>query len=102
MEQPRRDTLKYPLSGLPSLADNGPTHGSLGHEIDLLEIFHARQTRDMVISQLKRLRAPSQDLSLDSRLQRQAISGYYKALLLTTAELLQELGDDLGTRESKD
>ena len=65
------------------------------HEIDLLEIYHARQLRDSIIAQLNRLRCADQAVSLDGRSHRHEVCGYYKALLLTTAELLQELGDDI-------
>ena len=65
------------------------------HEVDLLEIYHARQLRDSIISQLNRLRGADRTVSLDGRMRRSEVCGYYKALLLTTAELLQELGDDI-------
>lgn len=67
--------------------------------VDLLEIYHARQVRDQIISQLRRLRSsqnqqqlPFHDLQ-DSTQQRE-VRGYYEALLLTVAELLHLIGDD--------
>ena len=65
-----------------------------GLQVDLLEIFHARQLRDAALSQLRRLNQQADHQSLDQRMRQHAIAGYYKALLLTSAELLQELGDD--------
>jgi hypothetical protein len=63
-------------------------------QVDLLEIYHARQLRDDIISQLRRLRT-SQQLPIQEYLRRKEIRGYYEALLLTVAELLQQMGDEI-------
>ncbi len=99
MQRPRRETSSSPSTAA-RINAAGAGSRAFGHETDLLEIYHARQIRDSLVSQLKRLRASCDEISMDSRVKRQAISGYYKALLLTTAELLQELGDDLGPSRS--
>ena len=62
--------------------------------IDILEIYHARRTRDEVLSNLRRLRTsnpldPFQDPS-----RRRETRHYYEAMLLTLGELLHGLGDD--------
>lgn len=61
--------------------------------IDLLEIYHARQTQTHLLSQLKRLRASNQELPLSDLARKREIVGYYEALLLTLAELQHALGD---------
>ena len=62
--------------------------------VDLLEVYHARQVRDEVIGQLRRLRAETQKLPIYDSAKRREIRGYYEALLLTVAELLHHIGDD--------
>ncbi|MEM7101345.1 MAG: hypothetical protein AAF541_24045 [Pseudomonadota bacterium] len=93
-EQPLRVAASVRSTSAHSMA----TSSVSGCEIDLLEIFHARQMRDMIITHLKRLNQQNTDGSLHGRVRRNAIAGYYKAQLLTTAELLQDLGDDLSLR----
>ena len=61
--------------------------------VDLLEIFHGRQLRDQVIAQLKRLAsAEAHGFPIDDAAHRMA-ARYYEAMLITVAELLDELGD---------
>ncbi len=62
--------------------------------VDLLEIYHARQVRDQILGQLRRLRVrdPLNPFQDDSR--RRELSSYYEAMLLTVAELLGGLGDE--------
>ena len=61
--------------------------------IDLLEIFHARQLRDQIIAQLKRIaNAEVNGAIVDDGVARKA-ARYYEAALITIAELLDELGD---------
>jgi len=61
--------------------------------VDLLEIFHGRQLRDQIIAQLKRLgTAEAQGRVVDDAVTRKA-ARYYEAMLITMAELLDELGD---------
>ncbi len=62
--------------------------------IDLLEIYHARKMRDLIIAQLRRLRASADHLSLSERVRRREVRGYYEALLLTVAELQHQMGDE--------
>ncbi|NOX51650.1 MAG: hypothetical protein GXP16_14130 [Gammaproteobacteria bacterium] len=62
--------------------------------IDLLEVFHARQLRDDILGQLRRLRSSTQQLPMVEPGRKQEIRRYYEALLLTVAELLHQLGDD--------
>ena len=62
--------------------------------VDLLEIYHARQLRDQIIAQLRRLRASSDKLSLSDQARRREVRGYYEALLLTVAELQHHMGDE--------
>ena len=61
--------------------------------VDLLEIYHARKLRDEIIGQLRRIRTNSDQTPLDDDHRRYEIRGYYEALLLTVAELLQQMGD---------
>ena len=62
--------------------------------VDLLEIYHARQVRDVIISQLQRLRGPADYLPEPDRMRRLEVRGYYEALLLTVAELQHHMGDE--------
>lgn len=62
--------------------------------VDLLEIYHARQLRDQIILQLRRLRSSAPPLPLHEQARRREVRGYYEALLLTVAELQQQMGDD--------
>ncbi len=61
--------------------------------VDLLEIYHARQLRDQIIMQLRRLRESTSHLSLHEQARRRDVRGYYEALLLTVAELQHQMGD---------
>lgn len=63
--------------------------------VDLLEIYHARQMRDALISQLRRLRAEDPLNPFLDEARRLETRRYYEAMLLTVAELLRGLGDDL-------
>lgn len=61
--------------------------------VDLLEIYHARQTQAHIVSQLKRLRSANQELPIGELPRKREVIGYYEALLLTVAELQHSLGD---------
>ncbi len=63
--------------------------------VDLLEIYHARQVRDVLISQLRRLRAEDPLNPFLDEARRRETRNYYEAMLLTVAELLGGLGDEL-------
>ena len=63
-------------------------------KVDLLEIYHARQMRDEIIAQLRRLRCDAHKLPVHDAARRREVRGYYEAMLLTIAELLQTIGDD--------
>ena len=78
--QPSRDALNQ--------------HPAMFGGADLIEIYHARRLRDAIISQLRRLRASQGDLPLLMDARRAQVRGYYEALLLTVAELQQQLGDE--------
>lgn len=62
--------------------------------VDLIEIYHARQLRDEIMGQLKRIRSGQQQLPIYDSVKRREIRAYYEALLLTVAELLHHMGDD--------
>ena len=62
--------------------------------VDLLEIYHARQMRDQIILQLRRLRSSTDQLPLHEQARRREVRGYYEALLLTVAELQHQMGDE--------
>jgi hypothetical protein len=63
--------------------------------VDLLEIYHARQVRDQLLAQLRRLRVHDPSNPYHSAAHRREASTYYEAMLLTVAELLGGLGDEL-------
>jgi hypothetical protein len=63
--------------------------------VDLLEIYHARQVRDQLIDQLRRLRVHDPLNPYQDAARRREASTYYEAMLLTVAELLGGLGDEL-------
>lgn len=62
--------------------------------VDLLEIYHARQLRDALISQLRRLRDDDPLNPFQDETRRLETRSSYEAMLLTVVELLQGLGDD--------
>jgi len=63
--------------------------------VDLLEIYHARQVRDQILEQLKRLRVHDPLNPFQDEIRRRETQSYYEAMLLTVAELLSNLGDEL-------
>lgn len=63
--------------------------------VDLLEIYHARQVRDQILDQLKRLRVHDPLNPFQDEIRRRESQSYYEAMLLTVAELLSNLGDEL-------
>jgi len=68
-------------------------HERLQGAVDLLEIYHARYTRDQIIAQLKRLADAEVNgpIGVDRVARHAAL--YYEAALVTIAELLTSLGD---------
>ena len=62
--------------------------------VDLIEIYHARQVRDQIVSQLRRLRVEARSCPDIDTARRIETMSYYEALLITVAELLHTLGDD--------
>jgi hypothetical protein len=62
---------------------------------DLLEIYHARQVRNAILEQLRRLRVRDPLNPFQDENRRQDTRSYYEAMLLTVAELLDGLGDEL-------
>ena len=61
--------------------------------VDLLEIYHGRRLRDQIIAQLKRIAsAEAHGFPIDEAVHRKA-ARYYEAMLITVADLLDELGD---------
>lgn len=63
--------------------------------VDILEIYHARQLRDSILEQLRRLRVHDPLNPFQDESRRREMRSYYEAMLLTVAELLGGLGDDL-------
>lgn len=63
--------------------------------VDLLEIYHARALRDQILEQLRRLRQHDPSNPFHDAARRRESRSYYEAMLLTVAELLGTLGDDL-------
>ena len=61
--------------------------------VDLLEIYHARQMRAEIVSQIRRLRRPDPANPLIDYVRRRETRSYYEAMLLATVELLKSLGD---------
>ncbi len=61
--------------------------------VDVLEIYHARQLRDQLLANLRRLRQGANDPHR-SPASRQEIRSYYEAMLLLAAEMLRGLGDE--------
>jgi hypothetical protein len=64
-----------------------------GASVDLIEIYHARQTRDRILAELQRL-ADGEAHDSGSARRRRRVRRYYEAMLITVAELLGTLGDD--------
>ncbi len=63
--------------------------------IDLLEIYHARQLRDDILTHLRRLRVANPLDPFQDHTRKREIRGYYEAGLLTIAELLRTLGGEV-------
>jgi|SRR6056297_1102550 len=63
--------------------------------VDLLEIYHARQLRDQILAQLRRLGVHDPLNPFQDESRRHETSTHYEAMLLTVAELLGGLGDEL-------
>ncbi len=63
--------------------------------VDLLEIYHARQVRDLILGQLRRLRVHDPLNPFQDEGRRREMQSYYEAMLLTVAELLGGLGDEM-------
>jgi hypothetical protein len=63
--------------------------------VDLLEIYHARKVRDQILEQLRRLRVRDPLNPFQDQIRRGEMQSYYEAMLVTVAELLGGLGDDM-------
>jgi hypothetical protein len=63
--------------------------------VDLLEIYHARQLRDQLLAQLRRLRVDDPLNPFQDEARRREVRSHYEDMLLTVADLLGELGDEL-------
>ncbi|MAT85154.1 MAG: hypothetical protein CMQ43_08815 [Gammaproteobacteria bacterium] len=63
--------------------------------VDLLEIYHARQLRDQLLEQLRRLRVHDPLNPFQDEARRRETCSYYESMLLTVAELLDGLGDEM-------
>lgn len=65
------------------------------HEVvDLLEIYHARSVRQLLLRQLRRLDEDDASMPSFEPQRRQEIREQYAALLIGADELLRSLGDD--------
>jgi len=62
--------------------------------IDLLEIYHARQMREEIRGQIRRLRKIDPVNPLADYVRRRETRSYYEAMLLAISELLKSLGDE--------
>lgn len=63
------------------------------HEIvDLLEIYHARNLRNQLLREVRRLRVEDGVLGLDPQ-RRREVHDYYESMLISSTELLYSLGD---------
>jgi len=62
--------------------------------INILEIYHARQLRDDLLANVRRLRADNPMDPFQNPERRRETRSYYEATLLTIVELLHALGDE--------
>jgi hypothetical protein len=62
--------------------------------VDLLEIYHARQLRDQLLAQLRRLRVDDPLNPFQDEVRRREVRSRYEDMLLTAADLLGDLGDE--------
>ncbi len=60
--------------------------------VDLLEIYHARSLRDLLLREVRRLRIEEGVLGLDPQ-RRREVHDFYESMLITSTELLYCLGD---------
>jgi hypothetical protein len=64
------------------------------HEtVDLLEIYHGRELRRLILAQLRRLRSDENGTAGPDPERRNELCEHYGALLIGTDELLRSLGD---------
>lgn len=61
--------------------------------IDILEIYHARQARDQILQNLRRLHKEDPRDPFQDPIRRRETRGYYEGMLLMMGELLHDLGD---------
>ena len=61
--------------------------------VDLLEIYHARSVRDHLRRELSRLRSDEHCLPGHDPQRRAEIRDFYQSMLITSAGLLYNLGD---------
>ena len=61
--------------------------------VDLLEIYHARQMRNEIMCQLRRLRRVERGNPLADYARRRETRSDYEAMLIAAGELLKSLGD---------
>jgi hypothetical protein len=61
--------------------------------IDLIEIYHARQLRNLITEQLRRLAHDDGVATMLDHERRHEVREHYTALLIGTDELLRNLGD---------
>lgn len=78
--------------------NEGPNPGQRQGEnlqggVDLLEIYHARQMREEIRGQIRRLRRVDGMNLLVDYVRRRETRSYYEAMLLAIDELLKSLGD---------
>ncbi len=64
--------------------------------VDLLEIYHARQMRQEILAQIRRLRRVDPANPLNDYARRRETRSYYEAMLLAVGELQKSLGDARG------
>jgi len=62
--------------------------------VDLLEIYHARQMRDQLIAQMRRLRTVNPANPYQDPARRHEAHAHYETMVLILAELLVSLGDE--------
>ena len=77
-------------SNIPLNRDNPYNQEGL---VDILEIYHARQLREHILGQLRRIRGAQSNGPLLAANHSRKLRDYYESMLVTVSELLYEVGD---------
>jgi hypothetical protein len=68
-------------------------HENQQRQVDLLEVYHARELRTVLLREIRRLRDDERFLPGNGPARRRNIAAFYENMLLDCSHLLDYLGD---------